>query len=392
MDRWRKELSKEIVWLTEKNLLRELIPHRPDSIDFSSNDYLSLNRNGVLKRIIQEYFQEYFQEAQQKGKRRELGGSTGSRLIRGHYHQFSSLEEYFAQSLALPSSLFFSTGYAANLGALQAILSPRSSVFCDQFCHSSILDGVRLSMAKKYYFHHNDLEDLQRKLKRRRILSRKKEDIWILTEAIFSMEGDSPDLPNICSLAEEFGAKVYLDEGHSLGLYQDGRGLSYELGLQDRIAVSVFPCGKGVGFTGALVCGPPELKSLLINRARSFIYSTAPPPWIASILERIFHYLFSSELESSRRHLHSLSVWARKLFQEEGFPTGKSTTHILPILLGSEEKTLSLAEECYKNGLDIRPIRPPTVPKGSSRLRLNLQAAHTREEVQKLCNVLKDSR
>ncbi len=395
---WQNSLGQSLESLSSKLLLRSLTTHI-GKVDFCSNDYLSLNSSGTLHKIFQNC------SANWPGP---WIGSTASRLVRGHYEAFSQLEERFAQHLGVDSSLFFSSGYTANIGTLTAILGPRDIVFCDRLCHASLLDGVRLSQAQRHYFRHNDFNDLEYKLKnklkaRPRAKTKAKVNvkeergeaflskgqIWIVTESIFSMEGDCLNLVSLCDLAERYGACIYLDEAHAVGVRKNGGGLGHELGLLSRIAISVYPCGKAPGLVGALVCGPKELKAFLINKARSFIYSTALPPFFADLLRCTLEVVFSPAMQAKREHLHYLGEFLRSQLLDIGLCFGKSCTQIVPILLGSQQRALDCALACQEAGFDVRAIRPPSVPPGQSRLRLSLQVGHTKKNLRDLCAILR---
>ncbi|MCR9142616.1 MAG: 8-amino-7-oxononanoate synthase [bacterium] len=400
-ERWLSGLRAEVAGLRERDLYRELRPH-VGRLDFSSNDYLSLNSSGRLR--------EFLREVLASDDRTALVGSTGSRLIRGHHDAFARAEAKFARYVGAPAALLFHSGYGANTGVLPAVIAPRDLVFCDRLCHASLLDGIRLSGARRYYFRHNDLEDLERQLRkyangdagasagdgesavagdRKNKASRRR--VWIITEAVFSMDGDSPDLRALCDLAEraEFGACVYLDEAHSIGMTgENGAGLAAEQGVANRIAVNVFPCGKAPGLMGAFVCGAPELKELLVNRARSFIFSTAQPPHLADLLSCVIDWLQTDEARAARERSRRLADELRNKLKALGFDTGTSTTHIVPIITGGEAQALSLAARCREAGLDVRAIRPPTVPKGASRLRVILQADHKSVDLDELVAVI----
>ena len=381
---WEQALKNELRSLEQKELGRRLEEHI-GRIDFSSNDYLSLNSSGELYRLFQEYSAEW------PGP---YVGSTASRLLRGHYESFRLLEEDFARRLGFSSALFFGSGYAANTGTLPAILNPRRDlVLCDRLCHASILDGIRLSQCQRLYFRHNDLDDLESCLQRQQRKRKKNGQIWILVESLYSMDGDSPDLETLCSLAERYEACIYLDEAHALGVYGGGAGLAYEKGVLERIALAVFPCGKAPGLMGAFVCGPKHLKSLLVNKARSFIYATAPPPFLATLLQGILNLIFSPKMEKKRQKLKSLSEYTRQKLEAIHFDTGSSHSQIVPILVKSEKKALVLAKACQEAGFDIRAIRPPSVASSEeSRLRLSLQVQHEPACIDELCDFLSKQR
>ncbi len=203
------------------------------------------------------------------------------------------------------------------------------------------------------------------------------------------MDGDSPDLRGLCDLAERFGALVYLDEAHAIGLVgPGGAGLAMQAGVSDRIAVNVFPCGKAPGLMGAFVCGSAALKSLLINTARPFIFTTAQPPHLARLLGRIVDWLQTGEADAARTRVRNLADRLRAKLNELGYNTGTSTSHIVPVIVGESARALELAERCQQASLDVRAIRPPTVPKGTSRLRVILQSGHSEADVDELISVL----
>ncbi len=373
---WQKELAGDLQRLDQDNLLRRLRPHH-GRLDFSSNDYLSLNSNGTLHGLLRQIVLEEKEDA--------FVGSTGSRLIRGHYRVFDQLEDEFCAWLRVPAALFFHSGYAANTGSLAALLDARDVAFVDRLCHASLLDGVRLSGATRYYFEHNDLNSLKEQLQKRPCRGRR----WIITESVFSMDGDLPDLRALCDLAEAHDALLFLDEAHAIGVRgPQGAGLAAEAGVVDRIAVLSVPCGKAPGLMGAFVAGPPELKEWLINRARPFVFTTAQPPLFAELLRRTIKIIASAEMDRARQEIQQLSARLRHGAAQLGFECGRSQSQIVPLITGDEASALRLAEALQNEGLDVRAIRPPTVPAGSSRLRVSLQAAHRAADVDQLLATL----
>jgi 8-amino-7-oxononanoate synthase len=386
--RWIAELGQELAALRSRALFRTLRAHS-GRLDFSSNDYLSLNSSGRLDVMLRDLVGGGPVAAEipggDAGKQPGMVGSTGSRLIRGHYEAFERAEAEFARYVGSPAALLFHSGYAANTGALAAVIGPRDRVFCDRLVHASLLDGIRLSGVRRYYFRHNDLNDLETQLRKYASPHRN----WLVTEAVFSMDGDSPDLRALCQLADRYNGCVYLDEAHSIGLVGPrGAGLAAGQGVANRVAVNVFPCGKAPGLMGAFVCGPPELKDLLVNRARSFVFTTAQPPLLAELLRRIVGWLQTDEAEAARARVMRISGEFRAAVQALGYDTASSTSQIVPIVVGAEDRALELARRCQERGLDVRAIRPPTVPKNTSRLRVILQAAHTGADAAELLAVL----
>lgn len=364
---WSTRLNADLDRLRSEDRYRTLRSGQT-RLNFSSNDYLSLNSSGVLWKMLREISAESGPGV----------GSTGSRLLSGHHPYFDAAENEFARFTGFESALLFHSGYAANVGVLQAVLTARDTVFCDRLCHASILDGIRISGARRFYFNHNDFNHLEDQIRKRS--SGKAANVWVVTESIFSMDGDSPDLQALARLADEYGLFLYLDEAHAIGVTgKRGEGLLASQGLQDRFAVAVYPCGKAPGVSGAFVCGQSVLREILINQCRSFIFSTAQPPILAELLRRVIALL--PELNKERESLQNLGNSLRNGLSEMGLAAGRSTTHIVPVVLGESERSIQWMKHLLSAGLDVRAIRPPTVPEGQARLRVNLQAGHSMEDV-----------
>lgn len=377
MESWRDELRQAVTEREHRRLLRRLETSPAGSVDFSSNDYLSLNSDGTLKRLFESLLPLSTQDF----------GSTGSRLIRGHRDAFDRAERTFVDWVGLDDALLFHSGYAGNVGTLQALLSPGDLVFADRLCHASLLDGIRLSGATRHYFRHNDLEHLSELLKKHCTRKRR----WIVTESVFSMDGDQPDRDALLALAEKNDCLLYLDEAHAIGVIGEaGRGLAYP--EQHRFAVLSYPMGKAPGLMGCFVAGPPELKAFLVNHARSFIYSTAQPPLLADLLRLVIEEMGTDEMEKRRIRLRKLSELLFKRLNEEGFATGVTPSHITPIILGDEERTIQTATRLKQQGFSVFAIRPPTVPAGACRLRISVHAGNTEEEIEGLVTALRLSR
>ncbi|MCE9598068.1 MAG: 8-amino-7-oxononanoate synthase [Spirochaetia bacterium] len=362
---WQQSLQDDLDQIERKNRTR-ILRINEGRLDFASNDYLSLNAGGRLKMLLEKQLAAWDGPI----------GSTGSRLLRGHHPAFERAESAFKEFVKSESAILFHSGYAANVGVLQAILSSRDTVFCDRSCHASILDGIRISGAQRHYFDHNDLNHLERVLNKRSARGTN----WLITESVFSMDGDSPDLQALVELANKYGLLIYLDEAHAIGVKgESGNGLACENNLSDRIAVRVFPCGKAPGVMGAFVCGPKVLGDFIINRCRSFIFSTSQPPILAALLADVIELLPS--LTGERKHLEMTSNRLRDGLVSNSLNPGKSTSNIVPLILGSEDRAMRWMQGLQKKGIDARAIRPPSVPEDSSRLRINLQAGHSTPDV-----------
>ncbi|MFN3604564.1 MAG: aminotransferase class I/II-fold pyridoxal phosphate-dependent enzyme [Leptonema sp. (in: bacteria)] len=369
-----QKLLRELEQRKSKKLLRELKAFRTNKIDFSSNDYLGLNFEGIMNQFLLDALENY--------KKSEIMlGSTGSRLISGQREIFEEVEKQFSLFIKNSDSLYFTNGYTANLSTIFALLTPKDYAIVDQYCHASILDGIRISRAKKIYFRHNDsthLEEIIKKIRKKD----SKNFIWIFTEAIFSMDGDSPHLEQIILISKKYDCAIFLDEAHSIGIVgEKGVGFSSNWNLQGECSVITYPLGKAIGLMGCFVVGDSLLKQYLINFARGFVFSTAIPILILYILQRVISYLSTEEAEKKRKKVKELSDYAREQLQRNGYHTGFSNSHIIPILIGDEEETLKLSEYLKKRNFNVVAIRPPTVPLGTSRIRLNIHSHNTKEEI-----------
>ena len=372
-DEWRRFLVSGMEDLREKDLLRNTAFIQ--GIDFISNDYLSLNHSGKLFSFLTDQIASW----------QDTVGSTGSRLLQGHRDVFDAAEEDFGKFAGFESSLLLQSGYSANTGVIPALVSKNDIAVSDKNCHASMIDGIRLSGAKNIRFRHNDLSHLEEILKKTRESHTGR--IWIFSETLFSMDGDMPDLPKLTELSEQYDGLLYLDEAHAAGVFgPEGSGLIAEHNLQKRIAVSVFPMGKAPGLAGAFVCGNAPLKEYLINTCRSFIFSTAQPPLLAALLRDIIIYLSSDEAEAERKKLLSNAFSLRNRLKENNIPSGTSVSQIVPVICGEEKKAVDLACFLQEAGFAARAVRPPSVPRGSSRLRLAVKSLHTEKEILQICD------
>lgn len=355
-------MESHLAQLKAESQLRELSASRATSL--CSNDYLGLASDPRMKAAVLQ--------AVENSSRT---GGTGSRLVSGNDPLWDALEEQFAGFAGTQSALFFSSGFAANTGLLSALLGPADVVFSDAFNHASIIDGIRLSRAQKVIYPHLDLNALEHALRSNR---NRPGTRLVITESIFSMEGDRAPLEQIFELADRYGAEVIVDEAHATGVRgRNGRGVVAELGLEP-LAV-VHTCGKALASMGAFVCGSATLRRFLINRARSFIFSTALPPYCAGQIAAAVRLACS--MDEERRHLAALSAVLRNRIGELGFCCGSSSSHIVPLMLGSNEEALNFSAALEQRGFAVRAIRPPAVPVGTARLRISLTAALTTRDI-----------
>ena len=353
--------------LREQSQFRTL--ENPQGINLYSNDYLGLAHDPRLKQATLE--------ALAAG---DSIGATGSRLLSGNSPEWEALESEFAEFAGTESALYFGSGYAANLGLIAAIAGPSDLIFSDALNHASLIDGIRLSDAKKVIYPHADLQFLEAALCEHRRHAGTK---LIVTESVFSMEGDVAPLARMADLAAAHGAELIVDEAHAVGVHgPGGRGICAALGLERRVFASVHTCGKALASAGAFVCGSGALRDFLINRARTFIFSTAMPPYLAAQIRAAL--ALARTADEKRAHLRTISEILRTRLSAAGISCGRSCSQIIPIYLGTNDAALAVAA-CFQDaGFAVRAIRPPTVPAGTSRLRLSLTASLSLEEIHRL--------
>jgi 8-amino-7-oxononanoate synthase len=363
-------------------------------VDLMSNDYLSLASDARLKRAVADAV-----------ARAERMGSTGSRLLSGNAREWEELEREFAEFAGTETALYFGSGYAANIGLLSSLLRPGDIVFSDALNHASLIDGIRLSGAAKVIYPHRDMAFLESALRENAGATpvagtsgaaRAASARVIVTESVFSMEGDVAPLGDMLRLARKYGAGVVVDEAHATGVRgPQGRGVAAEMGCErerEMLAV-VHTCGKALASAGALVCGSATLREYLINRARTFIFSTAMPPYLAGQIRAALELARGADGERAREHLRAIADELRAALAAGGIDCGTGAsagaTQIVPVMLGSNEAALHVASELQRAGFVARAIRPPTVPAGTARVRISLTSKITREEVARLAEVIR---
>lgn len=342
-------------------------------INLCSNDYLGLARDPRLKQMVLAALESSTQIA-----------SSGSRLLSGNSRDWQEIESEFAAFARTESALYFNSGYAANVGLLSSVLQSGDLVFSDALNHASIIDGIRLSRAQKIIYPHRDLHFLERTLKEDQNAPGAR---LIVTESVFSMEGDIAPLAKILELAEKFNAYVITDEAHALGVFgAQGCGLAAELPNRDRLLAAVYPCGKALAGIGAFVCGSRALTEFLVNHARCFVFTTAAPPYIAHQIRAALALVRAAD--DRRAHLHKLAATLRAELSAAGISCGESASQIIPVILGSNEAALYVAAQLQSAGFAVKAIRPPTVPPGAARIRLSLTSELTLEQIRRLARAL----
>ena len=348
-------VGKRLRTIREDQLQRTLAP--PTGADLSSNDYLGLANHPRLKQAMTQAI--------------EHGGvgSTGSRLLRGDREVFTDVERNFAAFKRTERALYFSSGYLANLAVLTTLPERGDVIFSDERNHASLIDGIRLSAADRVVFPHNDIEGLARALHNRP----GRGQAFVVTESLFSMDGDVPPLADYAALCRSTGAVLIVDEAHAVGCYGDrGSGLVEACGIERDVCVSINPAGKALGVSGAFVAGPAWTIGYLIQRARPFIFSTAPPPSVAAALDASLAIV--AQEPERRAWLASRVRHLREALRTAGVPIPDGATHIIPIVLGDNDRALLVAGQLQARGFDVRAIRPPSVAPGTARLRISVNA------------------
>jgi len=346
----------------KQGLLRTL--KLPTGIDFANNDYLGLSNHFEIKETAAEAYIK-------------LGaGSKGSRLLGGNSKYFEDAEKWFANWKGTEAALIFNNGYCANLGVISALCNDsKAHLFCDRLCHASILDGYAMSNAKLHRFKHNCPKDLEKKLQSAEGFK------LIAVEAVYSMDGDIAPLKEYADLAEKYGAMLYVDEAHSDGILGPGGK-----GLAEKAHLSLTTFGKAYGTMGACIFGSKLLIDYIINNARSFIYSTAIAPGTVAAMKKAVEV---AARESFRREkMLEMSAKFRKKITQAGFNCLQSETQIVPVVLGTVENAQKCHAFLLEKGFYTACIRPPTVPNGTARLRINITAAHKEQDVNDLAEAL----
>lgn len=303
-------------------------------------------------------------------------GAAASRLITGTMDAHRNAEQAFGAFLGAADAVLFSTGYAANLGTIQALVGPGDSVFSDALNHASLIDGCRLSRADIHVYSHRDVEHLRSLLERHRRAARR---ALIVTDSLFSMDGVTAPLREIETLARSFDAGLLVDEAHALGvLGPNGRGLAAQEGVEPDLVVGTL--GKAFGVAGAFVAADAETISLIRNRARSFVYSTAPPPLLARAAMSALTLV--RDADSARASLLQHANTLRSGLRQLGFDVPDGASQILPVLIGENDRTMELSAALLSRGVFVQGIRPPTVAEGTARLRLTPMATHRPAQIE----------
>lgn len=382
LEQERQELVNQELWRSLREVQsaqssRIIIDGKP-YLNFSSNDYLGLANHPKVMQAAIEAIQKYG------------FGAGASRLICGSFKPHHELELEICDFKQTEAALSFSSGCATAVGTICSLLNKDDAIVLDRLSHACLIDAARMSGAKLCVFKHNDLSNLESILKRLRKSADSKRKILIVTESVFSMDGDIAPLKDIVELKEKYGAWLMVDEAHATGLFGVNRaGLIEELDLRERVEIQMGTLGKAIGSAGGFICGKKSLVEYLINRARSFVYSTAPPPCVAAAAKAGIEIIRSEEGKQRTATLWNLVNEFKQSLSEMDIDLSNVNSAIIPIILGSNERTLKASQFLSENGFFIPAIRFPTVPKNTARLRITISANHTPEDIRLLSLALK---
>jgi 8-amino-7-oxononanoate synthase len=360
-------LSSLLEQRSQKNSLRSLKTHYP-SIDFSGNDYLGFSTKGYLSNEVQKLSSS------------TRSGSTGSRLISGNSLLFEETEKEIAAFHQAESALIYNSGYDANLGLLSSVPQKRDLVLSDELIHASLIDGIRLSYATHYKFRHNDVESLKELVRRHK---ESFQEIYVVVESVYSMDGDCAPLKELAALSGEYEFKLIVDEAHAIGVFGDkGRGLCHELNMEQDCFARIYTYGKAMGCHGAAIAGSEELRTFLVNFSRSFIYTTAMPEHSLLAIKAAYSLLHTT---AEIGKLKEIIQYFNKA-QKQNFIESNSAIHCH--LRPGNEAVQGLEDRLNAAGFFVKSIKSPTVKENQERLRVCLHSFNTKQEIDKLLELL----
>lgn len=376
-----KNLSAKLEQRMQNKALRQL-PSPSNAIDFASNDYLGFAKS----KTIFDQTHQFLLDTNYKEN-----GATGSRLLSGNHPLYEITEKYIAKFHKSESALIFNSGYDANIGFFSSVPQKGDFILYDELCHASIRDGIQLSNAKAYKYQHNDYQDLERLISKIQPTTQNPQPptIYLVTESVFSMDGDCPDFENMISIAEKYNAMLIVDEAHALGVFgSSGEGMLQNINLQDKIFARIVTFGKGLGCHGAAILGSLELQSYLVNFARSFIYTTGLSPHAIATIYCAFQELEkeNTTIEALRNNINFFNQQKQLLGLKPLFVRSKSA--IQSAIIPGNEKVKSIALQLQQNGFDVKAILSPTVPEGQERLRICIHSYNSETEITKVLELL----
>lgn len=369
-------LSQKLQHRKQNNALRKLVAPN-DLIDFASNDYLGFAKSETIFNQTHQYLLD---------NQIKINGATGSRLLSGNHSVYIETEAYIAHFHQSESALIFNSGYDANVGFFSSVPQRNDIILYDELCHASIRDGIQMSTAKAYKFQHNDATELEVLITK---FNSEDNEVYIITESVFSMDGDTPNFEELIPLSEKYFCHLVVDEAHALGVFgEKGEGIIQSLGLQDKVFARIMTFGKGLGCHGACIIGTTELKSYLVNFARSFIYTTGLAPHaVATILVAYQQLSVAPEaiqlLKNNIRYFNQQKI---QLGLKPLFVYSKSA--IQCAIIPGNEKVKTIANQLQEKGFDVKPILSPTVPEGQERLRFCLHSYNSELEISEVLQLL----
>jgi 8-amino-7-oxononanoate synthase len=373
-----KALQQKLLFRKDSNALRKL-PMPINGIDFSSNDYLGFAKNEKIFETTHQYLVE---------NNIKVNGATGSRLISGNHNLYDITEKYIAAFHQSEAALIFNSGYDANVGFFSAVPQRNDVILYDELCHASIRDGIQMSHAKSYKFQHNDYEDLEAKISKIQTPNSEFQTIYIVTESVFSMDGDTPNMETLVQLSEKFKALLVVDEAHALGVFgEKGEGVIQSQQLQSKVFARIMTFGKGLGCHGAAILGNADLIEYLVNFARSFIYTTGLSPHsVATILVAYQKLNQSLELQKLKENITFFNQQKQLLGIKPLFVYSKSAIH--SAIIPGNNKVKKIAAQLQEKGFEVKAILSPTVPEGQERLRFCLHSYTTELEMKNVLTEL----
>jgi len=377
-----KNLQNKLNLRIETNALRKL-PIALNGIDFSSNDYLGFAKSEEIFDDTHNYLVD---------TNIKENGATGSRLISGNHNLYAIAEDYIAAFHESETALIFNSGYDANVGFFSSVPQRNDIILYDELCHASIRDGIQMSHAKSYKFQHNDYEDLEQLLLKFITPSNPESSgevtVYIVTESVFSMDGDSPNMEVLIQLSQKFNALLVVDEAHALGVFgEKGEGLVQFQNLHDKVFARIMTFGKGLGCHGAVILGSADLIEYLVNFARSFIYTTGLSPHsVVTILVAYQNLNQSVELQKLKENINFFNQQKQLLGVKPLFVYSKSAIH--SAIIPGNEKVKQIASQLQEKGFDVKAILSPTVPEGQERLRFCLHSYNTEKEMENVLSEL----
>lgn len=374
-----KKLQQKLDNRNANNVLRQL-GEQSNLVDFSSNDYIGFSKNETLFKDTHNYLVEH---------KLTQNGATGSRLLTGNHTLYSTVEKYIAKTHNSETALLFNSGYDANIGFFSSVPQRGDIIFYDEYIHASIRDGITMSNAKSYKFKHNNLEHLKSLTQRHSKLdSASHQNIYIVTESVFSMDGDTPDLKALADFCTTNNYYLIIDEAHALGVFGDyGVGLVQKLNIETQLFARIITFGKALGCHGAVVLGSKSLKDYLINFSRSLIYTTGLPPHSIATIKLAYNTLLETEaIEKLQHNISFFKSQLKTLQLQQQFIDSDSAIQCCIIQGNTTVKTI--AKNIQNSGFNVKPILSPTVPKGQERLRFCLHSYNSEADITKVLSIL----